>query len=252
MEFRRRQCCFVTGEVARVTRVLLLAVLVLGCFCSVSASEFVTVPRSVNCSVGRDCILNCSFDYRAGGGWDDRSEVNWRKKKQTILFTVTMATATGFPTSILGMWAGPPLFDSVLEPRWDASLLLRNVTEEDAGYYDCEVRVSQQWGTGRTELVLVAAEPTEAAPVPAGPTEAAELSLQSVTILYVALAGLVALVALVVVVALVVCVVTLGQNLYRHLGFIYIKAKDAAQSARYSAAQKDRSGQSSAGRDSAT
>ncbi|MGH0183668.1 UNVERIFIED_CONTAM: hypothetical protein FKN15_012611 [Acipenser sinensis] len=251
MEFRRRRCCFVTGEVARVTGVLLLAVLVLGCFCSVSANEFVKVQSYVNCTVGWDCILNCSFDYRAGGGWDDKSEVNWRKKEINDLVHSYYGNGDWLSDQLPRYVGRTRLFDSVLELRWDASLLLRNVKEEDAGYYDCEVRVSQQWGTGRTELVLVAAEPTEAAPVPVGPTEAAELSLQSVTILCVALVGLVALVALVVVVALVVCVVTLGRNLYRNLGFIYIKAKDAAQSAHYSAAQRDRSGQSSAGRDSA-
>ncbi|MGH0164046.1 UNVERIFIED_CONTAM: hypothetical protein FKN15_048614 [Acipenser sinensis] len=249
MEFRRRRCFFVTGEVARGTGVLLLAVLVLGCVCSVSAGEFVKVPSSVNCTVGQDCILNCSFDYRAGGGWDDKSEVNWRKKETNDLVHGYYGNGDWLSDQHSRYVGRTSLFDSVLEPRWDASLLLRNVTEEDAGYYDCEVRVSQQWGTGQTELVLVAAEPTEPAQAPAGLTEAAELSLQSVPVLYVALVGLVALVALVVVVALVVCVVTLSRNLYRHLGFIYIKAKDAAQSVRYSAAQRDRSGQSSAGRD---
>ncbi|MGH0165208.1 UNVERIFIED_CONTAM: hypothetical protein FKN15_048494 [Acipenser sinensis] len=191
MEFRRRRCFFVTGEVARGTGVLLLAVLVLGCVCSVSAGEFVKVPSSVNCTVGQDCILNCSFDYRAGGGWDDKSEVNWRKKETNDLVHGYYGNGDWLSDQHSRYVGRTSLFDSVLEPRWDASLLLRNVTEEDAGYYDCEVRVSQQWGTGQTELVLVAAEPTEAAPVPAGLTEAAELSLQSVPILYVALVGLV-------------------------------------------------------------
>ncbi|MGH0152727.1 UNVERIFIED_CONTAM: hypothetical protein FKN15_023211 [Acipenser sinensis] len=40
--------------------------------CSVSASEFVSFPRSVNCTVGQDCILNCTFNITAGGGWDER------------------------------------------------------------------------------------------------------------------------------------------------------------------------------------
>ncbi|MGH0152722.1 UNVERIFIED_CONTAM: hypothetical protein FKN15_023206 [Acipenser sinensis] len=55
-----------------------LSILMLG-VCSVSASEFVKVPRSLNCTVWQDCILNCTFNVTAGGGWDERSAVIWRR-----------------------------------------------------------------------------------------------------------------------------------------------------------------------------
>ncbi|MGH0164053.1 UNVERIFIED_CONTAM: hypothetical protein FKN15_048621 [Acipenser sinensis] len=77
MEFRRRRCCC---PVARVTGMLLLSVLVFRGVCSAGEEWNMTlsVPRSVKCPVGRDCILNCTFNYRAGGGggggggWDER------------------------------------------------------------------------------------------------------------------------------------------------------------------------------------
>ncbi|RXM91566.1 hypothetical protein EOD39_21046 [Acipenser ruthenus] len=63
MEFRRRR----DFPVTLVTGVL--SVLMLG-VCSVSASESVKVPSSVNCTVGQDCILNYTFNVTAGGGCD--------------------------------------------------------------------------------------------------------------------------------------------------------------------------------------
>ncbi|MGH0176274.1 UNVERIFIED_CONTAM: hypothetical protein FKN15_072477 [Acipenser sinensis] len=61
MEFRRG---FPVTLVTGVLSVLML------CICSVSASESVKVLSSVNCTVGQDCILNCTFNVTAGEGWN--------------------------------------------------------------------------------------------------------------------------------------------------------------------------------------
>ncbi|RXM95345.1 hypothetical protein EOD39_16977 [Acipenser ruthenus] len=61
MEFRKRR----GSPVTMVTGVLSVLMLVV-------VSEFVKVPSSVNCTVGQDCILNCTFNVTAGGGWGER------------------------------------------------------------------------------------------------------------------------------------------------------------------------------------
>ncbi|KAK1158431.1 hypothetical protein AOXY_G23352 [Acipenser oxyrinchus oxyrinchus] len=161
----------------RVNGVLLLAVLMLGCFCSVSASEFVKVPSSVNCTVGQDCILNCSFNVTAGGGWDDKSNMFCRK-------TETNCDVHGYQGNSGWLSGQHPryvnrtsLFHAELLQRGDASLLLRRVTEKDAGKYHCDVYAPKQSGWGLIELVLVPAEPTTP-PVPAEPAAPAVLEGQ--------------------------------------------------------------------------
>ncbi|MGH0159512.1 UNVERIFIED_CONTAM: hypothetical protein FKN15_039016 [Acipenser sinensis] len=157
MEFRR------TGEVARVTGVLLLAVLVLGCLCSVSASEFVSFPRSVNCTVGQDCILNCTFNVTAGGGWDDKSNMFCRKTETNCDVHCYYGNSDWLSGQHPWNMNRTSLFHAELL-RGDASLLLRNVT----GIYQCQVVIAKKIGLGQIQLVSVPAEPTGPAPVPAG------------------------------------------------------------------------------------
>ncbi|MGH0152714.1 UNVERIFIED_CONTAM: hypothetical protein FKN15_023198 [Acipenser sinensis] len=130
MEFRRRRGFPVT-QVTGVLSILMLGV------CSVSASEFVKVPSSVNCTVGQDCILNM-YVY-----------INNRDQLEDLLPQYVNRTS---------------LSDCELQ-HGDASLLLRRVTEKDAGKYRCEVYAKQS-GWCLIELVLVPAEPTTP-PVPA-------------------------------------------------------------------------------------
>ncbi|MGH0122524.1 UNVERIFIED_CONTAM: hypothetical protein FKN15_038074 [Acipenser sinensis] len=123
MEFRRRRGFPVT-LVTGVLSILMLGV------CSVSASEFVSFPRSVNCTVGQDCILNCTFNITAGGGWGERSAVLWTRaetNKEVHVYNRDQL-ANQLPQYV----NRTSLSDSELQ-RGDASLLLRRVTEKDAG-----------------------------------------------------------------------------------------------------------------------
>ncbi|XP_041096372.1 CD276 antigen homolog isoform X2 [Polyodon spathula] len=43
-----------------------------------TAPAHVTVPSSVICIEGQDCILSCTFNYIAGG-WDEKTNVTWRR-----------------------------------------------------------------------------------------------------------------------------------------------------------------------------
>ncbi|KAK1158430.1 hypothetical protein AOXY_G23351 [Acipenser oxyrinchus oxyrinchus] len=166
MEFRRRRGFPVT----LVTRVL--SILILG-FCSVSASEFVKVPSSVNCTVGQDCILNCTFNITAGGGWDERSAVIWRRA-ETHKEVHIYANSKHWLANQLPQYVNrTSLSDSELQ-RGDASLLLRRVTEKDAGKYQCEVTTRDKIGLELIDLVLVPAEPTAPA-IPSEPRESAVL-----------------------------------------------------------------------------
>ncbi|XP_058868352.1 CD276 antigen-like [Acipenser ruthenus] len=148
----RRRVCF-TGPPAAVTGVL--AILILAADSVSSASEFVTVPSSVKCTEGQDCILSCSFDYTAGG-WDEKSGVIWRQAE--TLFTVHRyynnreQLADQFPQYV----SRTSLFDSELQ-RGNASLLLRRVRQEDAGKYTCSVKGTRRFGSGLTEVVVVPA-----------------------------------------------------------------------------------------------
>lgn len=65
------------------------------------------------------------------------------------------------------------LFDSEL-PCGNASLLLKDVMENNTGIYQCEVFTANRFGSGQIELVPVPAEPTTA-PVPAGHTQPDDL-----------------------------------------------------------------------------
>ncbi|MGH0163784.1 UNVERIFIED_CONTAM: hypothetical protein FKN15_045657 [Acipenser sinensis] len=133
MEFRR------TGEVARVTGVLLRAVLMLGCVCSVSASEFVSFPRSVNCTVGQDCILNCTFNVTAGGGWGDKSNMFCRKTETNCNVHCYYGNSDWLSGQHPRYMNRTSQFHAELL-RGDASLLLRNST----GIFQCEV-VTANW-----------------------------------------------------------------------------------------------------------
>ncbi|KAK6467680.1 V-set domain containing T-cell activation inhibitor 1-like [Huso huso] len=154
----RRRVCFTGPAAAAVTGVL--AILILAADSVSSDSEFVTVPSSVKCTEGQDCILSCSFDYTAGG-WDEKSGVIWRQAE--TLFTVHRyynnreQLADQFPQYV----SRTSLFDSELQ-RGNASLLLRRVREEDAGEYKCSVYALRRFGSGLTEVVVVPAPPTTA------------------------------------------------------------------------------------------
>ncbi|MGH0161221.1 UNVERIFIED_CONTAM: hypothetical protein FKN15_040480 [Acipenser sinensis] len=146
MKIRRRQGFPVTG----VLSILMLDV------CSVRASEFVKVPSSVNCTVGQDCILNCTFSERS-----ERSAVIWTRaetNKEVHSYYNNKDQLEGQLPQYVNRTS---LSDSELQ-RGDASLLLRRVTQEDAGKYHCDV-YAKQFGWGVIELVLVPAEPTAAA-----------------------------------------------------------------------------------------
>ncbi|MGH0171861.1 UNVERIFIED_CONTAM: hypothetical protein FKN15_061950 [Acipenser sinensis] len=157
MEFRRRRCCC---PVARVTGVLLLSVLVFRGVCSAGEEWNMTlsVPRSVKCPVGRDCILNCTFKYRAGGGGggglDERSAVRWTR--QDLLRNVHGYYNNEDMLSYQHRQykVRTCLFVSEI-PCGNASLLLRRVTEGDAGIYECLAYSPERHGSGLTKLVPV-------------------------------------------------------------------------------------------------
>ncbi|MGH0125550.1 UNVERIFIED_CONTAM: hypothetical protein FKN15_043018 [Acipenser sinensis] len=155
----RRRVCF-TGPAAAAAVTGVLAILILAAGSVSSDSEFVKVPSSVKCTEGQDCILSCTFNYTAGG-WDEKSSVIWRQAE--TLFTVhryydnTDQLANQSPQYV----SRTSLFDSELQ-HGNASLLLRRVTEEDAGEYKCSVNAPRLYGSGLTEVVVVPAQPTAA------------------------------------------------------------------------------------------
>ncbi|KAK1158425.1 CD276 antigen-like [Acipenser oxyrinchus oxyrinchus] len=145
MEFRRRwgfPVTLVTG---------VLSILVLGCVCSVSASEFVKVPSSVNCTVGQDCILHCAFNVTAGGGWGERSAVIWTRAETKYEVHVYINNRDQLEDQLPQYVNRTSLSDSELQ-RGDASLLLRRVTEMDAGKYHCNVYAPKQSGWGLIDV----------------------------------------------------------------------------------------------------
>ncbi|XP_058868322.1 CD276 antigen-like [Acipenser ruthenus] len=154
----RRRVCFTGPAAAAVTGVLAILILAAG---SVSSdSEFVTVPSSVKCTEGQDCILSCTFNYTAGG-WDEKSGVIWRRAEMhDIVHRIRNNTDRLADQSPLYV-NRTSLFDSELQ-RGNASLLLRRVREGDAGEYKCSVNAPRLYGSGLTEVVVVPAPPTTA------------------------------------------------------------------------------------------
>ncbi|XP_041094622.1 V-set domain-containing T-cell activation inhibitor 1-like [Polyodon spathula] len=126
-----------------------------------SALVEVQVPNSVNCTIGQDCILSCTFSYN-----NDMKDLavtwTWVKKVEHTVHSYydnTDQLTHQFPQYV----SRTSLFDSELQ-RGNASLLLRRVREEDAGEYKCYINGRMGYGASR-ELVLFPAEPT----APAGP-----------------------------------------------------------------------------------
>ncbi|XP_058868307.1 uncharacterized protein LOC131709676 [Acipenser ruthenus] len=153
----RRRVCF-TGPAAVVTGVL--AILILAADSVSSDSEFVTVPSSVKCTEGQDCILSCTFNYTAGG-WDEKSAVIWRRA-ETGHIVHRICNNTDQLANQLPLYVSrTSLFDSELQ-RGNASLLLRRVREGDAGEYKCSVYTLRLYGSGLTEVVVVPAQPITA------------------------------------------------------------------------------------------
>ncbi|XP_058868305.1 CD276 antigen-like [Acipenser ruthenus] len=152
----RRRVCF-TGPAA-VTGVL--AILILAADSVSSDSEFVTVPSSVKCTEGQDCILSCSFNYTAGG-WDKKSAVIWRRVETGRIVHRIRNNRDQLANQLPLYVNRTSLFDSELQ-RGNASLLLRRVREGDAGEYRCSVYTLRLYGSGLTEVVVVPAPPTTA------------------------------------------------------------------------------------------
>ncbi|XP_041099597.1 CD276 antigen-like [Polyodon spathula] len=153
----RRRVCFTGPAAAAVTGVLAILILAAG---RVSGSEFVTVPSSVKCTEGQDCILSCTFNYTAGD-WDERTGVTWRRLETGRIvhsYYNNLGQLNNQPPHYVNRTS---LFDSELQ-RGNASLLLRRVREEDAGQYRCSVNARRLYGTGLTEVVVVPADPTTA------------------------------------------------------------------------------------------
>ncbi|KAK1151978.1 CD276 antigen-like, partial [Acipenser oxyrinchus oxyrinchus] len=124
-----------------------------------SARVEVQVPSSVNCVVGQDCVLSCTFNFTS-----DMKDlaVTWtlvKKKEYTIhsYYDNRDQLANQSPQYV----SRTSLFDSELQ-RGNASLLLRRVREEDAGEYRCHMNSRMRYGMS-SELVLFPAEPTTAA-----------------------------------------------------------------------------------------
>ncbi|XP_034770261.2 CD276 antigen-like [Acipenser ruthenus] len=121
-----------------------------------TAPAHVTVPISVKCTEGQDCILSCTFYYTAGG-WDEKSGVIWRRAETDHIVHSyhdnTDQLADQFPQYV----NRTSLFDSELQCG-NASLLLRRVREEDAGEYRCFVSTPRLSGSALTEVVVVPAQ----------------------------------------------------------------------------------------------
>ncbi|XP_058868345.1 CD276 antigen-like [Acipenser ruthenus] len=154
----RRTVCFTGPAAAAVIGVLAILILAAG---SVSSdSEFVTVPSSVNCTEGQDCILSCTFNYTAGG-WDEKSGVIWRRAETDHIVHGFYNNRDQLDDQLAQYVNRTSLFDSELQ-RGNASLLLRRVREGDAGKYKCFVKGTRLSGSGLTEVVVVPAPPTTA------------------------------------------------------------------------------------------
>ncbi|XP_058868327.1 uncharacterized protein LOC117967127 [Acipenser ruthenus] len=154
----RRRVCFTGPAAAAVTGVLAILILAAG---SVSSdSEFVKVLRSVKCTEGQDCILSCTFYYTTGH-WDERSGVIWRQAETGRIVHSYHDNTDQLADQLPQYVSRTVLFDSELQ-RGNASLLLRRVTEEDAGEYKCSVYTLRLYGSGLTEVVVVPAPPTTA------------------------------------------------------------------------------------------
>ncbi|XP_058868340.1 CD276 antigen-like [Acipenser ruthenus] len=154
----RRRVCFTGPAAAAVTGVLAILILAAG---SVSSdSEFVTVPSSVKCTEGQDCILSCTFNYTAGG-WDEKSGVIWRRAETDHIVHGFYNNRDQLADQLPLYVNRTSLFDSELQ-RGNASLLLRRVREGDAGKYTCFVKGTRLSGSGLTEVVVVPAPPTTA------------------------------------------------------------------------------------------
>ncbi|XP_041094609.1 CD276 antigen-like isoform X5 [Polyodon spathula] len=163
----RRRVCFTGPAAAAVSGVFAILILAAG---RVSGSEFVTVPSSVKCTEGQDCILSCTFIH-TGGSWDMWSDVVWRRVETRQIVHSFHDNRDQLAYQLPQYVSRTSLFDSELQ-RGNASLLLRRVREEDAGEYECSVYAHKQHGSGLIELVPVPAEPTSAA-LTAEPTSAA-------------------------------------------------------------------------------
>ncbi|XP_058868247.1 CD276 antigen-like [Acipenser ruthenus] len=152
----RRRVFFTGPAAAAVTGVL--AILILAAGSVRSDSEFVTVPISVNCTEGQDCILSCTFYYTA---WDETSGVIWRRAETDHIVHSYYKNTDQLAHQLPQYVNRTSLFDSELQ-RGNASLLLRRVREEDAGKYKCSVSTPRLSGSGLTEVVVVPAPPTTA------------------------------------------------------------------------------------------
>ncbi|MGH0126210.1 UNVERIFIED_CONTAM: hypothetical protein FKN15_026684 [Acipenser sinensis] len=165
----RRRVCFTGPAAAAVTGVLAILILAAG---SVSSdSEFVTVPSSVKCTEGQDCILSCTFNDIIVGRWDEQFDVIWRQAETHHIVHSYFDNREQLAHQLPQYVNRTSLFDSELQ-RGNASLLLKRVREEDAGEYECSVYTHKQHGSGLIELVPVPDQPTAAA-ITAEPTAAA-------------------------------------------------------------------------------
>ncbi|MGH0125553.1 UNVERIFIED_CONTAM: hypothetical protein FKN15_043021 [Acipenser sinensis] len=114
-----------------------------------SARVEVQVPSSVNCAVGQDCVLSCTFNFTS-----DMKDLavtwTWKKKEYTIhsYFDNTDQLAQQLPQYV----NRTSLFDSELQ-RGNASLLLRRVTEEDAGEFKCRINSRLRYGISRNDVI---------------------------------------------------------------------------------------------------
>ncbi|XP_041094615.1 CD276 antigen-like isoform X2 [Polyodon spathula] len=163
----RRRVCFSGPAAAAVTGVLAILILAAG---RVSGSEFVTVPSSVKCTEGQDCILSCTFNHTAGGR-DEQSGVIWRRAETHDIVHRYHDNRDRLADQPLQYVSRTSLFDSELQ-RGNASLLLRRVRMGDSGNYSCSVSISGRFQSGQTELSVVPADNTTALYVPAKPTTA--------------------------------------------------------------------------------
>ncbi|XP_041096370.1 CD276 antigen homolog isoform X2 [Polyodon spathula] len=120
-----------------------------------TAPAHVTVPNSVICTEGQDCILSCTFSYIIAGDWK-KIGVIWRRA-ETHDIVHSNNNRDQLAHQLPQYVSRTSLFDSELQ-RGNASLLLRRVREGDAGEYECSVPTPRLHGSGLTEVVMVPAE----------------------------------------------------------------------------------------------